>query len=261
MPYRAMNAVVGVVGVAVLVALVVLGVNVYRSARTGPRWKRALITAGLVVLGLATTNSCDRSTCYLPVKPDDAGQRQQESKTLLEKTPEWKMIQGAWEYVGPLAESGKSTDAQRKESDEKLNAAKTAVDKLAGSGLLNAAEAGLLTAEAESLRKELYRNPPEPAPGEARVECYKMMLIVPAEKSLQRLSQRLPLLEQLTKEGRLDQPVLAKVLPTMEADVKTLSDKKELAKLLPEKREEAEKLRPQVEKALSDLKQRMEKPK
>ena len=66
MPYRAMNAVVGVVGVVVLAALVALGVNVYRSARTGPRWKRGLIVAGLVMLGLVGTTS-SVACCYQPV--------------------------------------------------------------------------------------------------------------------------------------------------------------------------------------------------
>ena len=100
-----------------------------------------------------------------------------------------------------------------------------------------------------------------PVAGEERTLCYDMMAIRPAKESMQRLSQRLPLLEQLAKEGRLDQSVLAKVLPTMEADLKTLTDEKELAKLQPKERAEAEKLRPQVEKALADLKQRMETPK
>ena len=66
MPYRAMNVALGVVGVAVLIALVVLGVNVYRSARTGPHWKRTLIIAGLVMLGLVGTTS-PIACCYMPV--------------------------------------------------------------------------------------------------------------------------------------------------------------------------------------------------
>ena len=62
MPYRAMNVAIGVFGVVVLAALVALGVNVYRAARTGPSWKRGLIAAGLAMLGLVGTTGC--TTCY-----------------------------------------------------------------------------------------------------------------------------------------------------------------------------------------------------
>ena len=258
MPYRAMNVALGVLGVMVLIALVVLGVNVYRSARTGPRWKRALIAAGLLVLGLATTNSCKQTTCYAPVKPDDAGQRQQESKTPLEKTPEWKTIQGAWDFVGPLAESGKSTEAQRKQADERFKTAKSSMDKLVAAGLLSPAESGLLQAQADTLREEVYRNPPTD-PNLVTPTCYAMIGTVPARQSLQELSKRLPLLQHLAQQDRLHESVLARLVPTIEADVKTLTDEKELAKLQPKERAEAEKLRPQVEKALADFKQRMEK--
>ena len=179
----------------------------------------------------------------------------------LEKRPEWKTVQESWDLVTPLAKSGQSTEAQRKEADEKLKAAETAVGKLAHLGFISYSESRLLNTEAAKLHEDLYRNPPVPTAGEERTLCYDMMGIQPAKESLQRLSQRLPLLEQLIKEGQLGEPVLAKILPTLEADLKTLTDEKELAKLQPNERAEAEKLRPQVEKALSDLKQRMEKSK
>ncbi len=63
MLYRAINVVMAVVGVVVLVGMVMVGVNVYRAARTGPRWKRALITAGLVMLGFIGATS-PMACCY-----------------------------------------------------------------------------------------------------------------------------------------------------------------------------------------------------
>ena len=62
----------------VLVVLVALGVNVYRSARRGPRWKRALITAGLVTLGMMGTTGCIRLTCYAMPPPPPVEETRQE---------------------------------------------------------------------------------------------------------------------------------------------------------------------------------------
>lgn len=253
MPYRAMNAVVGIVGVAVLVVLVALGVNVYRAARTGPGWRRKLAGAGLVMLGSLGLMSCEKG-------PEGASGTKPGSQVQagvgmsLEETPEWGTIQGAWEYVEPLAQSGKSTTAQRAEADKKLDAAKAAAEKLAISGGLSQAEAGLLTVEADRLKKDLYRNPPT----DQMVTCYETMAYIPAKDSLKRLSERLLLLEQLTREARVDAPVLRKVLPTIEADVRTLSDEKNVAELQEKDREAAEEMRVEVEKMLKELKQRME---
>ncbi len=72
MPYRAMNVAVAVAGVVMLAGLVLVGANVYRAARTGPRWKRVLISAGLVMLGLVGTTSCTPViTCYKGPPPPE----------------------------------------------------------------------------------------------------------------------------------------------------------------------------------------------
>ena len=184
-----------------------------------------------------------------------------EKGSSLEKRPEWKTVQESWDFVTPLAKSGQSTEAQRKEADEKLKAAETAVGKLAQLGFISSSEAGLLNTEAAKLHEDLYRNPPVPVAGEMRMSCYEAVAVRPADKTMQRLSLRLLLLEALAKEDRLDEPVLAKVLPTMEADLSTLSDEKELAGMSRLQRREAGEVRDRLAKALADLKQRTEKSK
>lgn len=42
----------GLAGVLIVAGLAMLGVNLVSSARTGPRWKRKLVAAGLILLGI-----------------------------------------------------------------------------------------------------------------------------------------------------------------------------------------------------------------
>ncbi len=50
MPYRAYHVVLGIIGAVAVLTLVILHANPDRHARTGPRWKRRLINAGLLLL-------------------------------------------------------------------------------------------------------------------------------------------------------------------------------------------------------------------
>ena len=167
----------------------------------------------------------------------------------LENTPEWKTVTDAWRYVVPLAESRKSSRAQRKLVDEKLNAAKAAAATLAAAGLITAVEAQLLVEEADGLRTTIYRDPPT----DPQVLCYDMMYVTPAADSLERLAKRVPLLKKLAEEGGLHRGVLDRVLPTVEADLKRLSDEEQLEKLTAEKRVRAVGLRREVRAALDEI--------
>ena len=67
MPERAFNLLLALAGVAAVALLVVLGVDLARSARRGPRWKRRLIAAGLGLLaslGVASVDPGCIETCY-----------------------------------------------------------------------------------------------------------------------------------------------------------------------------------------------------
>ena len=50
MPHRTLGIWVGMVGLLVLGALLLLGRNLEEAATSGPRWKRRLVAAGLAVL-------------------------------------------------------------------------------------------------------------------------------------------------------------------------------------------------------------------
>ena len=104
----------------------------------------------------------------------------------------------------------------------------------------------------ERVRRAVYRRPPT----DARVTCYAMAFTAPARRSFMRLRARVAILKRLSESGRLNPAVLAKVLPTVRADVRTLSEDKELARL-GQGRTEAEALRKQVEPILAAIEKQL----
>jgi hypothetical protein len=169
----------------------------------------------------------------------------------LEESADWKVVTGAWDFCMPLAKNGQSTTGQRKEADEKLKAAREAADRLAAAGLLAAAEAGLLAAEADKIKADIYRDPPT----DSKVLCYDRAFLPPAQQSFDRLARRLPLLEKLAVGGKVHKPAVDKVLATVEADLAVLGDEKKLGDLRDEKkRAEATKTRDAVKAQLEKLK-------
>jgi hypothetical protein len=176
----------------------------------------------------------------------------------LEESADWKTVTEAWDFCMPLATSGKSTNAQRKEADGKLKAAREAAERLAAVGLLAAAEAGLLSAETDKIRAEIYRNPPT----DSMVECYDVAYLPLAQQSFDRLAKRLPLLEKLTEGGKVNRAAVEKVLATVEADVAVLADEKKLGGLGgDDKKTEAAKLRDAVKAQVGKLKKLLDEAK
>jgi hypothetical protein len=175
----------------------------------------------------------------------------------LEDRPEWKTIADAWRTAGPLAETGQSTETQRQRAKSQLEAAKQAATDLAKAQRLTGGEAQLLAIEADRLVKEIYRNPPT----DARVTCYEMMVLRPAQKSLENLTSRIPLLRGLAQERKLHPAALDKVLGAVEADIRTLGNPDELKKLPPGERVKAEAAREEAVRALADVKKLVAEPK
>jgi hypothetical protein len=169
----------------------------------------------------------------------------------LTETKEWKTITEAWKFCAPFAKSGRSTQAQRKQMDTKLAAAEKALDALVVLGQLSATEAELLHQSADRLQAAIYRY----APTDSMVTCYLSAPIIPAQESLNRLNQRLPLLDKLVTDGKLHPTVIEKLLPSFDEDLKILGDEKEI-KYLPETgRAKARETRKQVEELLQKLRQ------
>lgn len=257
MPQRAISILTGLAGLGALAFLVLMGADLLCAARSGPRWKRELLTAGILLLAALGLTSCRENTAPPSAPPPGSGSTNPASDSLADST-EWKTVLDAWTFVEPLAQSGKSTTAQRKTADAKLEAARNAITKLTHDNLLIDAEAGLLLSEADRLRKDLYRNAPVPAPGEPMVMCYEPTVMPPAARvSLDRLSQRLPLLTQLADSGKLHPQVMDKLLPSITKDVNVLGTQKEIDKLPQSERAQAVKTRDAVQAQLDAIQARL----
>ena len=219
MPQRAVSLAWGIVGLIAVAGVVLAGIDAARAAGRGPAWKRRLLGAGLVLLAALGFSSCSKSE---PTASPNRPSAEKPAGAALEETPEWKAILDAWKFVTPLAESRKSTEAQRKVVEEKVVAVKSAGEKLAAAGLITAAEAQLLHAEIANLRAMILRDPPT----DCQFTCYDMMTVSPAKESLDRLTARLPLLRQLAEGGVVHPGVIAKILPTVEQDIQRLAEAK-----------------------------------
>lgn len=167
----------------------------------------------------------------------------------LEDSPGWKTIMNAWTTAGTLADKG-STTAQRRDADNLLDEARLKAKVLAAAGLLSKGEGDLLCADADRLHERIYANPPT----DDAATCYDTTYVPPAKLSLEWLNRRLPLLRQLAADGKLHPAAVRKVLPTIEADLKTLSDAKETGKLESKEQAQAKETRSEVEKALASIK-------
>jgi len=141
----------------------------------------------------------------------------------LARAPQWQVVVDAWRHAGPLATTGKSTSAQRKEADAKFAAAKKAITALTQAGLLSAAEAGMLAIDAARLRTAIYLNPPT----DSKVTCYDMAFMPPARASYTRLKQQVVLLKTIVAAQTLAPAALDTVLAAVEGDLAILADPKQ----------------------------------
>lgn len=168
-------------------------------------------------------------------------------------TPEWRTITAGLDKAGKLAAGG-STTAEREETTKALDAARTAAGALAAAGRIAQEEATLIGLEADRLHTAIYRDPPT----DAQVTCYDMAYMPPARDSLERLNRRLPLLEKLARGGKVRAEVIRRILPTVEADIRTLGDKQMVGELPPEEQKKAAETRSAAEAALASVKGALE---
>ncbi|MBM4042029.1 MAG: hypothetical protein FJ290_26335 [Planctomycetes bacterium] len=244
MTQRTLGIVFAVAGLFLLAALVLLGCDAWRAARTGPRWRRRLVGAALMLLaalGLPTFAGEGDPPAVAP------------RRTTPDASADWQAIHEAWAAALPLAKTGKSTSAQRKAADDKMKAASEAAKRLVAKGLLAQQEADLLAMELANLRNDIYREPPT----DFRGTCYDMAYIPPAQQSLQRLNQRLPLVEKLLEGGKVNPTAGGKIIAGIEADLAILKDPKHIEQLKGDERARADAARDKAAQAIQRLRKFM----
>ncbi|MBM4033204.1 MAG: hypothetical protein FJ291_15675 [Planctomycetes bacterium] len=239
MAHRTVNLVLALAGLVIVAAIVILGYDAWKVARTGPRWRRRLVAAALMLL----------AAIGLPTSGGEAAPPDAPKRAAPDASADWQAIHDAWAAALPLAKSGKSTGAERKAADQKMEAAGDAAKRLVAKGLLASQEADLLAFKLASIRNDIYRNPPT----DFRGTCYDMAYIPPAQQSLQRLNQRLPLVEKLLEGGKVNPTAGGKIVAGIQADLAILNDAKNIEQLRGEERAKAAEARDKAAQALQRL--------
>lgn len=179
----------------------------------------------------------------------------------LTDTEHWKHLVAAWreaEETGARKQGFYFFDEQSKgRLLGELATAGQHLDQLHHNGLLTATEAHLLQHDLAMLGERVKRMRPLE---HRRFTCYDMIILSPAQQSLDRLTNRLPLLGQLVKDHKVHPAAVHKTLGTVEADMEILAKKEEIERLKPEDRDRALVLRKSAETTITKIKSILEKP-
>jgi len=251
MPYRAVYLGVGVLGVVVVLLLLFFRADLRRHCVVGPRWKRRLVSAGLMLLGATGFGAdlgCTKKAQPGPTPNDKIEQPAPDEKpevTPVEKpkpkpqaeTEPWKSIEQTTSAAREVAAGKKGQypfdRVGRKKMIAALDDAIKQVGALATDGKINKGEAGLWQEDLKLLRSRVW----EFRPTEMKTaSCYEPMpMIIPAKQSLERIQARLPLLGKMVEADKLHPGVARKVLVQIDKDLAVLSSAAELKKLRTDK--------------------------
>jgi hypothetical protein len=167
----------------------------------------------------------------------------------------WPFLVAAWgeaEEVAsgrrgqyPFDEAGKSWLLSMIESAARVPG------QLAQKGLLSEAEGALLEKDLAELRREVEAKHTKEM---RNATCCDTVAVIPARESAARLASKLPLLEKMASEGKLNPATAGKVLAAVERDLATLGREQELKQLSTAERSGAEKTRDAVKAQVETLK-------
>ena len=220
---RMVGVLLAIVGVFAVAIFALLGFDAWRAARTGPRWRRRLVGAGLSLLALVGVSPA-ASAAEAPANLVAA-----DGKPLAD-SPEWKALDATWREASEIASGRRGPypfdEAGKARALAAFDGAGKNLAALQAKGLVSEAEAGLLGIELGRLTRGVQAM----RPTEMRnTECYRpMSLGYRAKQTVERLAARLPLLEKLASAQQLRPVVVRKVLAAVEADLATLADEREL---------------------------------
>ena len=220
MPQRITSVLTVVLGLAGLLAvgvLIAMRIDARRAASTGPKWKRKLVAAGLVLLGVVGVYAVAGRplivTCYRMglVRPE-------RSTVDLANQPAWQRLCQTWAQAQDVASGGMGRYPFDQAGQKKLLDALTAGEKdvaaLLTAGAVSQAEADLLTADLKVLAQRVR----EYRPTEMRMAtCYKPVSIMEVTRErVKGIQGRLELLEKLSEQETLQPAVVYKVLAGVE---------------------------------------------
>jgi hypothetical protein len=218
-----------ILGVIVVLILALAGIDFLRVSRTGPGWKRKIITAGIFLLagfGLISAGQIltKSPAAFADVNPD----KKVKGERLLE-TAEWKRLESVWKEAHEIASGERGMypfdEKGKKKILSELEESKSDIARLWKSGFLSKVESELLTTGIVIL----YEGVASKRPTEMkRATCYlPVNMGYRTKKSLDRLSERLPLIEKFAAAEIIQPAVASKVVATIEEDLKNLDEEAE----------------------------------
>ena len=142
--------------------------------------------------------------------------------TNLARSAQWKIVTDAWSYSAPLADSHKSTTAQRKIATEKLKGAGEAISALSAAGLLSTAEAAMLVIDMKRLQSDLVRDPPT----DAKIMCYDYGFTPGVQLSMGSLSKRVELFREVIASDRIAPVAMDRIVERVQRELAQLIDPK-----------------------------------
>jgi hypothetical protein len=195
------------------------------------------------------------SNASVPFSGTSAASATAAKSSELSATPEWCHLAATWKEADEIGSGRRGDypfdDVGKKRVLADLEKATQDIDALAIAHQLNEGEAGLLKKNLADLTDGVQAMRPTEM---QNATCYRPMAMPqPGQKSMQRLTDRLPLLRKLGQSGKIQPEVAAKVLPAIEADVHELSSEKTLGKLSVTDRTKAVDLRRQAEDELDAI--------
>ena len=255
MPQRFVGLLMALTGLLLVVGIVLVGLSPHRARRTGPRWKRRLVEAGLLVLAALGFPAFGQEP---PAAKAPAAAAAEAPAGDLAEAREWQTVVGIWREAEEIASGRRGLypfdEAGQKKILTRLEGAVRNVQYLHEAGLLSAAEAGLLQKDLALLREGVQAK----RPTEMRMAtCYRPMRVIPAKASLGRLSERLPLLERLAEAEALRPQVLARVLTSVARDLETVGDERLLRELTEQERDRAQELREDAAASVESIRARL----
>ena len=245
MPQRAFNLAVAVVGVLVLAAMIVVGVDWSRAARTGPAWRRRLICAALWLLAAIGLSPAAPSSA---VAQDTTAPASAPATSDLSKTKEWQSVIDAYAKIAPLTEAEHSTLVQQ--GRERRGQ---------GGHRRHGPPAPQEATRLDRGRDHPRRLCPPPATDESHPPDGHERHLLPRARGQTRRAKHRPhhrraeLAATLVKSGKIKPEIAAKVIVAFEADLKMYDNQEFMKALTPQQKEEAKKASQQAKDAIESV--------
>jgi hypothetical protein len=261
MAQRSIGIIIAVTGIFIVAGLLLLRYDLKRASEKGPRWKRRLVCAGILVLsamGLVSYSGEDKDKTGTGTTASTGTTTGAADKDEVAETTEWKHIESVWKKAEKITSSEPYSypfnDEEKKALLADVESLKKDVAALLSAGKINDAQSGLLNKNIEQLMRQIdaYRTKEMQC-----ATCYLSARFIRAEVSMERLSDRMPLIEKLAASEKLSPKVVEKILVSIEKDVAVLSDEKELNKLGEEKRAKAVEIRDAINKHVEKIREKI----